>query len=122
MEMDDFEKLNDLYNQIYEVAIMIGQLIDRRQHNGMDNILNVKENLYKEAEAILIKLGENVDLSRFVPICEKIREQEAININMLTNISNELKKQIDTANKKSKIVNAYSNTELKQGNLLDFRQ
>ena len=122
MSIEDFEKLGDLYNQIYEVAIMIGQLIDRRQHNGLDNILDVKENLYKEAQAILLKLGEDVDLSRFVPVCEKIREQEAMNINMLTGISAELKKQIDAANKKSKIVNAYSNTELKQGNLLDFRQ
>ena len=122
MDNQNFEKLNLVYGQIYELSIMIGQLIDRKQLNGLDNFLDVKEGLYDEAEVILKELGENADLSDFVEICDKIREQESMNINLLTSMRDDVQKEINNANKKSKLINAYSNVETKQGNLLDFRE
>ena len=122
MNTENFEKLNLVYGQIYELSIMIGQLIDRKQLNGLDNFLDVKEGLYDEAEVILKELGENADLSDFVEICDKIREQESMNINLLTSMRDDVQKEINNANKKSKLINAYSSVETKQGNLLDFRE
>ena len=122
MDNENFEKLNLVYGQIYELSIMIGQLIDRKQLNGLDNFLDVKEGLYDEAEVILKELGENADLSDFVEICDKIREQESMNINLLTSMRDDVQKEINNANKKSKLINAYSSVETKQGNLLDFRE
>ena len=122
MNTEYIEKLNSIYGEIYEISIMVGQLIDRRQYNGLDHFLDIKENLFSEAENLLKKIGENAELSQFSEICEKIKEQEAMNINLLTQYSNYLKEQISQNNKKAKLVNAYSNVELKQGNLLDFRQ
>lgn len=122
MSQENFEKLNILYGQIYEMSIVIGQLIDRKQINDIDNFLEMKENLFKEVEEILKNIGENADMSEFVEICTKIREQEALNINFLSVLGQEIKKEINKTNKKSKVVNAYSNVETKQGNLLDFRE
>ena len=122
MDNQNFEKLNLVYGQIYELSIMIGQLIDRKQLNGLDNFLDVKEGLYDEAEVILKELSENADLSDFVEICDKIREQESMNINLLTSMRDDVQKEMNNANKKSKLINAYSNVETKQGNLLDFRE
>ena len=122
MDNENYEKLNLIYGQIYELSIMIGQLIDRNQLGGLDNFIDVKEGLYIEAEVILKDLGENADLSDFVEICDKIREQESMNINLLTSLRDDVQKEINNANKKSKLINAYSSVETKQGNLLDFRE
>lgn len=122
MSTEDIEKLNSVYGEIYEISIMVGQLIDRHQYDGIDHFLDIKENLFNDAEMLLKKIGESPELSQFAEICEKIKEQEAMNINLLTQYSNYLKEQISQNNKKAKLVNAYSNIETKQGNLLDFRQ
>lgn len=122
MKNEDFEKLNAVYGQIYEISIMIGQLIDRRQCFNLDNFIETKEKLYLEAEELLKKIGQNGDFSGFVDICSKIKEQEAMNLTLLGGFRDELKKEMNKTNKKTKLVNAYANVETKQGNLLDFRQ
>jgi hypothetical protein len=45
-----------------------------------------------------------------------------MNINLLTSMRDDVQKEINNANKKSKLINAYSSVETKQGNLLDFRE
>ena len=122
MSAEDIEKLNTVYGQIYEISIMVGQLIDRKQCFNLENFLDAKEELYKEAEELLKKIGKDADLSEFVDICSKIKEQEAMNISSLSLYRDEIKKEKKDTNKKSKLISAYSNVETKQGNLLDFRQ
>lgn len=122
MSSADFEKLNTIYGQIYEISIMIGQLIDRKQCFNLENFLEAKEELYNEAEELLKKIGKDADFSEFVDICSKIKEQESMNISALSLYRDEIKKEMRDTNKKSKLISAYSNVETKQGNLLDFRQ
>lgn len=122
MSSEDLEKLNAVYGQIYEISIMIGQLIDRKQCFNLDNFIDTKEDLYLEAELLLKKIGTNADFSRFVDLCSKIKEQEAMNLTLLNGFKDEIKKEMNQTNKKTKLVNAYSNVETKQGNLLDFKQ
>lgn len=122
MSTEYIEKLNSLYGEIYEISIMVGQLIDRRQYNGLDHFLDIKEKLFDDVEVVLKEIGKDVDLSQFSEICEKIKEQESMNINLLVQFRDNLKEQISQNNKKVKLVNAYNNVETKQGNLLDFRQ
>lgn len=122
MSAEDIEKLNTVYGQIYEISIMIGQLIDRKQCFNLENFLDAKEELYKEAEELLKKIGKDADFSEFVDICSKIKEQESMNISALSLYRDEIKKEMRDTNKKSKLISAYSNVETKQGNLLDFRQ
>lgn len=122
MEQNDINKLDVVYGQIYEVSIMIGQLIDRKQYYNLDNFLTVKEQLYTEAEQLLKNIGKDVDLSQFIDICTKIKDQEAINISLLNGIKTELQQEIRKVNKKSKVISAYANVETQQGNLLDFKQ
>ena len=122
MEQNDINKLDVVYGQIYEVSIMIGQLIDRKQYYNLDNFLTVKEQLYTEAEQLLKNIGKDLDLSQFIDICTKIKDQEAINISLLNGIKTELQQEIRKVNKKSKVISAYANVETQQGNLLDFKQ
>ena len=122
MSKEYIEKLSVLYGEIYEISIMIGQLIDRHQYESIDHFLEIKENLFNETAALLKKIGESSDLAQFYDICEKIKEQESMNINNLTLTKNQLKKEITQGNKKAKLVNTYNVVETKQGNLLDFRQ
>lgn len=122
MSKEYIEKLRALYGEIYEISIMIGQLIDRHQYESIDHFLEIKENLFNETAAILKEIGESSNLSQFYDICEKIKEQESMNINNLTLTKNQLKKEITQGNKKAKLVNTYNVVETKQGNLLDFRQ
>ncbi len=122
MNTEYIEKLNSIYGEIYEISIMVGQLIDRKQYSGIDHFLDIKEKLFEDAEELLKKIGESPELAQFSDICEKIKEQESMNINMLMQCRDYLKEQISQNNKKAKLVSAYSNIETKQGNLLDFRQ
>lgn len=122
MDNEKIEKLGSLYGEIYEISIMIGQLIDRKQYNGIDHFLNIKENLFEEAAKILKEITDTTKIEQYADICEKIKEQEAMNINLLTQNRDALKQEMSKGTKKAKLANAYNNVETKQGNLLDFRQ
>lgn len=122
MSTELIEKLGSIYGEIYEISIMVGQLIDRKQYGSIDHFLDIKENLFNDADELLKKLGETPELSQYAELCEKIKEQEAMNINALVQNRDFLKQEMTKGNKKAKLVNAYNNVETKQGNLLDFRQ
>src|SRR5574344_2460457 len=96
----DFDNLKIIYNKIYEVAVQIGQLIDRKIYTELVTFLNKKEQLYKESGALIEKLkttGE--DLSSLTEICTKIQKQEQSNITALTMVRDEIKKELNKANK-----------------------
>lgn len=116
-------KLKLLYEQLYEISIEIGQLIDRNSYDQLPAYLDIKDNVMSELEEILkeVKLKET-DLSSFEVLCAKIRDQEQANITSLTGLKDTMKKELNKANKKTKLASAYSNVETKQGNLLDYRQ
>ena len=122
MDNQQIEKLGSIYGEIYEISIMVGQLIDRKQYSGIDHFLDIKEKLFTEAEDIFKNINDISQLEQFADICEKIKTQEAMNINLLTQNRDDLKKEMSKGTQKAKIVNAYNTVETKQGNLLDFRQ
>ena len=62
------------------------------------------------------------DTSKLVEICTKIQKQEQANIIALSSIRDDIKKELSKATKNTKLISAYSNTEIKQGNILDYRQ
>lgn len=115
------DNLKNLYDQLYEVSISIGQLIEIGDIASIAPYMDLKDNIVKNIEAVLSHI-DDTELPQFEEICQKIEAQEQMNITVLTGIQDKLKKELSKVNKKSKIVNAYSNVETKQGNLLDFRQ
>ncbi len=120
---NDLDNLELTYKKIYEVSVQIAQLIDRKIYSELVTYLNRKEQLFKEVEKYLKKVTENnEDTSRLVEICTKIQKQEEANIIALTSVRDDIKKELSKASKNTKLISAYSNTELKQGNILDFRQ
>lgn len=115
------ENLKNLYEQLYDVSISIGQLIELGDLPSIEPYMELKDNIVKNIESLLPTLKEE-DLSEFADISLKIQEQEQMNITVLSGLQDILKKELSKANKKSKLANAYGNIETKQGNLLDFRQ
>lgn len=119
----DLTNLELTYKKIYEVSIQIAQLIDRKIYSELVTFINKKEQLFDEAGALLEKVNaKNEDTSSLVEICTKIQKQEQANIVALTVIKDDIKKELNKTAKSAKIISAYSNTELKQGNILDYRQ
>lgn len=114
-------KLKNLYEQLYDVSISIGQLIEMADLTSIGAYMSIKDSLVTQIEELLPNFKES-DLEIFYDICMKIKQQEELNITVLTNLQSKIKAEINKTNKKSKVLNAYSNTELKQGNLLDYRQ
>ena len=53
---------------------------------------------------------------------QKIDEQERANINALTLVRDEIKKELHKTSKNTKLVSAYSGAEAVQGKILDFRE
>lgn len=115
------DNLKNLYEQLYDVSISIGQLIEIADFASIEPYMELKDNIVKNIEAILPGISES-ELPQFEEICNKIQAQEQMNITVLTGFQDKLKKELSKVNKKTKLANAYSNVETKQGNLLDFRQ
>ena len=119
----DLNNLKILYGQLYELSIQIGQLIDRELYNELIAYLNKKDQLLAQSNELVKKLVNNsVDLSELEEICKKIDEQERANINALTLVSEEIKKELHKTSKNTKLVSAYSGAEAVQGKILDFRE
>jgi len=119
----DLKNLELTYKRIYELSIQIAQLIDRQIYSELITYINKKEQLFNEAGDLLAKVkAKNEDTTSLIEICEKIQKQEQTNIVMLTSIKDELKKELNKTSKNTKLISAYSNSELKQGNILDYRQ
>lgn len=120
---DKISSLKLLYEQLYEISIEIGQLIDRQNYDQLDAYLVVKDNLIAQISILFKEINpEQANLSSLEAVCEKINAQEQANINALTMTKDSIKKELNKANKKTKVANAYNNVETKQGNLLDYRQ
>ena len=117
------DNLEIIYKKIYEISIQIRQLIDRKIYTELVTFINKKEQLFKEAAVLLEKIQENgEDTSRLEELCTMIKNQEQENIMVLTQIRDGIKKELNKTSKNSKLLNAYSHAELKQGNILDYRQ
>lgn len=120
---NELNNLEIVYKQIYEVSIQIAQLIDRKIYTELITFIKRKEQLYNEAGALLEKVQNNKEnTDSLIEICTKIQNQEKSNIIALNEIRDELKKELNKTSKNTKLISAYSNTELKQGNILDYRQ
>lgn len=120
---NELNNLEIVYKQIYEISIQIAQLIDRKIYTELITFIKRKEQLYNEAGALLEKVQNNKEnTDSLIEICTKIQNQEKSNIIALNEIRDELKKELNKTSKNTKLISAYSNTELKQGNILDYRQ
>jgi len=119
----DLANLELIYKKIYEVSVQIAQLIDREIYSELVTFINRKEQLFNEAGELLEKVkSQNLDTSSLVDICTKIHHQEKANLISLNSVKNELKVELNKTSKNAKLISAYSNSELKQGNILDYRQ
>ena len=120
---NDLNNLSLTYKKIYEISIQIAQLIDRQIFTELVTFINKKEALYNEAGILLEKVrAQNLDTSSLVDICTQIHQQEKANIVALNSIKDDLKKELNKTSQNAKIISAYSNSEFKQGNILDYRQ
>lgn len=120
---NDLLNLEIIYNQMYELTIQIGQLIDRKLYNDIVGYMNKKDQLLKDSNSIIERIkATNEDVSCLEPICQKIHDQELANISALTIVKDQLKKEINKTSKTTKMVNAYSSKESVQGSILDFRE
>lgn len=114
-------ELEVLYKKIYEVSVQIAELIDRKIYTELITFINKKEQLFKKAEILVQKVKDSgLDASALKDICQKIYKQEQENIKALNAIKDDIRQELAKASKNTKIFKAYSNVELKQGNILDF--
>ena len=120
----NLETLELIYNKLYELSVQIGQLIDRKLYSEIITFMTKKEKLLKEAEVVVQNLqNQELQTEKLVEICKKYQAQEQANIAALTIVRDDIKKELSKASKDAKLLKAYSaNQELKQGNILDFRQ
>lgn len=115
------DELEVLYKKIYEVSIQIAELIDRKIYTELITFISKKEQLFKEADVLVQKVKDSgLDTSSLQELCQKIYKQEQENITALNAIKDDIRQELSKASKNTRIVNAYSNVELKQGNILDF--
>lgn len=119
----DLNNLKMIYNQMYELSIQIGQLIERELYSELPAYLNKKDKLLASSNQLVKDLvDESIDLTELKEICKKLDDQERANINALTMIRDEIRKELNKTSKNTKLVSAYSGAEAVQGNILDFRE
>lgn len=112
-----------VYNRFYEVSVQIGELIDRKLYDELITYMSKKDRLLNEASELIQKIkNNNEDTQKIEEICIKIQKQELANITAMTVIRDAVKTELNKTSKSSKLVNAYSNAEFKQGKILDFNE
>lgn len=116
-------KIEDIYESLFEISKQIGELLDRNLYAELVIYFNKKENLLKQSSELIKQLGDvsKINTSKLKHIAQKYAEQEKKNLSKMQNIKDEIKKDISKTNKDKKLLNAYNqNKEHIYGNILEF--
>ena len=119
----DLDNLEITYKAYYEITLQIGDLIARELYQELEPYINKRNQILKKAERLVEKIKtKNEDASRLSELYEKIKSQEAKNVEALTALKSNIKLQLSDTSKNVKLLNAYSPAGEKQGNILDYKE
>lgn len=119
----DLDNLEITYKAYYEITLQIGDLIARELYQELEPYINKRNQILKKAERLVEKIKtKNEDASRLSELYEKIKSQEAKNVEALTALKSNIKLQLSDTSKNVKLLNAYSHAGEKQGNILDYKE
>jgi len=102
------ENLIKLYKATYSVTVEMSRLIGLDDFNGIESLLDVKDELIKrinEAKSkITLSEEEKEELNSFITV---IKELEDKNLQIMESKQQILKKEISKTNKESKAISSY---------------
>lgn len=115
-------KVEDLYSRLFELSKQIEELLEKEIHSELVTYINKKKSLLQEANCIIQTIDKNqVDTKNLETIVKKYAQQEKINLEKLSSIKTNLKKELTQTTKNSKLLNAYKDDkEYMYGSILDF--
>lgn len=122
--MTQFQQLELLCFQFYNLSDEIKKLIENEEYQAAINKLNDKETLLRKLviakKTVDITDDEKNDLDILE---EKIRQKDKEIINFLANLKEEVKRELTITKNKVRVNTAYSqNNEKKTGTFLDFSE
>lgn len=115
-------KVENIYNRLYEISKQIAELLEKELYTELVTYINKKKALLLEANNIITTIDKNqIDTTKIKEIASKYAEQEKLNIQKITSIKSDIKKELAQTTKSSKLLNAYKDDkEYMYGNILDF--
>jgi hypothetical protein len=102
------ENLTKLYKAVYSVTVEISRLIELDDLDGIESLLNVKDELIKrinEAKSeIVLSCEEKEELNSFIKVIKELEDKNLVTMESKQQV---LKKEISNANKESKVLSSY---------------
>ncbi|MDD3013498.1 MAG: hypothetical protein PHC34_07340 [Candidatus Gastranaerophilales bacterium] len=106
------ENLTKLYKAMYTVTVEMSRLTELEDFDGMESLLNVKDELIiriNEAKSkITFSENEKDEFNSFVNV---IKELENKNLEIMESKHKILKEKISSANKESKVLSSYKGSK-----------
>lgn len=122
--MTQFQNLEILYNQLFNLADEIKMMVDKEQYDEAVEKMQYKDKLIKK----LITTKKTVELSdedkqKLDRIEEELQEKEQNNITIFKKIFDEMGESLNKTKKKAKISSAYSvQNETQRGTFVDITE
>lgn len=115
-------KIEDIYSRLYELSKQIAELLEKNLHTELVTYINKKKILLQEANSIIATIDKKqVNTQKLETIAKKYIEQEKINLQKISAIKDDIKKELSQTVKNTKLLNAYKDDkEYIYGNILDF--
>lgn len=122
--MTQFENLEILYNQFFNLTDEIRQLIEKEEYAAASEKIEYKEQLIIKLVNTkkTVKCTEEEKL-KMIEFEEKIKEKDKENIEFLTSLREDLKEQLTVTKQKIKVSSVYrKNAEQKTGIFCDLSE
>lgn len=122
--MTNFENLELLYNQFFNLADEINAMIENGDYNSAISKLEYKDKLIKKLLTTKKTVNLTIDDRRKLSLIEeKLKEKEQNNINFLGKLRNEVSEELKDTKNKLKMNTAYeSKTEHNRGVYVDISE
>lgn len=122
MENQNYQKLKELYSNLYKLSQKIEEFIQKEDLNEIMSVLKVKDNLIAKINKLVKKVPKELfESEEMVQLTLPIRKLELENIKRIEELKDKVQSELSQLKNKARLLNAYSNDDENKGSILDYK-
>ncbi len=122
MENQNYQKLKELYSNLYKLSQKIEEFIQKEDLNEIMSVLKVKDNLIAKINELVKKVPKELfESEEMVQLTLPIRKLELENIKRIEELKDKVQSELSQLKNKARLLNAYSNDDENKGSILDYK-
>ena len=122
MENQNYQKLKELYSNLYKLSQKVEEFIQKEDLNEIMSVLKVKDNLIAKINELVKKVPKELfESEEMVQLTLPIRKLELENIKRIEELKDKVQSELSQLKNKARLLNAYSNDDENKGSILDYK-